>query len=198
MKFLNIFKKRKMDFNLEDLKKEYSGYDFQWIKGENIGNSEEYKDVVVSGNNIPFVEFQTGARIKVSLVNEYMTKHPSSTRPMTDNLLNKKPTNSNLVDRDLYKVSINQETPQLPEKSSPIHSLLSKQKSNVVEVNIKIKINIPPKELYHVLCDSFENAEDEIVEFCTKDIDLDQIKESISHSLRSMYASKKQKQNEEV
>jgi hypothetical protein len=104
----------------------------------------------------------------------------------------------NHVNRDLYKVSISNDTKPVPDKSSPIHSLLSKQKPNVVEVNLKLKINIPPKELYQVLCDSFENADDEIVEFCTKDIDLEQIKESISHSLKNMYASKKQKQNEEA
>lgn len=184
-----------MDFNLDDLKKEYSVYDFQWIKGENIGSTEEYKDVVVSGNNVPFVEFQSGARIKISLINEYMTKHPTSTRPSSANLIDKQSIQNS---RDLYQVSINHSVPVLQEKNSPIHSLLSKQKQNIVEVNLKIKINIPPKELYQVLCDSFDNADDEIVEFCTKDINLEQIKESISHSLKSMYSTKKQKHNEET
>jgi hypothetical protein len=70
---------------------------------------------------------------------------------------------------------------------SPIYKLLNKQKKNIVEVSIKLKLNLPPKELYGVLSSSFDDAEKEIIEFVLDGIDIDDIKKSLSDSIRKGY-----------
>ena len=68
-----------------------------------------------------------------------------------------------------------------------IVSLLEKQKPNWVDVNIKLELNLPTKSLYNVLTSSFDNAEDEIIEFVVRDLDLEVVKESLRINIRQIY-----------
>ena len=70
---------------------------------------------------------------------------------------------------------------------SPIYKLLKKQKKNLIEVSIKIKLNLPPKELYGVLLSSFEDAEKEIIDFVLDGVDIDNIKSSLADSIKKSY-----------
>jgi hypothetical protein len=70
---------------------------------------------------------------------------------------------------------------------NPIVSLLQKQKPNWVEVGIKLKLNLPTKNLYNVLTSSFEDAEKEIIEFVVNDLDLEIIKESLRINIKEIY-----------
>ena len=70
---------------------------------------------------------------------------------------------------------------------NPIVSLLQKQKPNWVEVGIKLKLNLPTKNLYNVLTSSFEDAENEIIEFVVNDLDLEIIKESLRINIKEIY-----------
>jgi hypothetical protein len=70
---------------------------------------------------------------------------------------------------------------------NPITSLLEKQKPNWVEVDIKLKLNLPSKSLYNVLTTSFEDADSEIIEFVVRDLDLEIIKESLRINIKEIY-----------
>jgi hypothetical protein len=72
---------------------------------------------------------------------------------------------------------------------NPIVSLLEKQKPNWVEVGINLKLNLPTKNLYNVLNSSFEDAEDEIIEFVVRDLDIEIIKESLRINIKDIYKS---------
>ena len=75
-------KKKKMDLTdktLPELKEELSQKDFQWIKGDKMGNIEGFKDVVSDETTgMTFVEFVSGGRINLELLNEYMDMFAAS------------------------------------------------------------------------------------------------------------------------
>jgi hypothetical protein len=70
---------------------------------------------------------------------------------------------------------------------NPIVSLLQKQKPNWVEVSINLKLNLPTKNLYNVLSSSFDDAEDEIIEFVVRDLDIEVIKDSLRINIKDIY-----------
>jgi hypothetical protein len=194
--FLNLFskkvkKKKTMDINQETLDavaEKYSGMEFQWIKGDDMSVTESYKGVHSNGDDI-FILFDSGKRINTSLLDEYMVWFPASTR-IPDNPQISAP----LITTPIKSASAQMVTSiQYSDQSnisldeSPIYKLLKKQKKNTVEVSIKLKLNLPSKELYNVLCLSFDDAEKEIVDFVLDDVDIDDIKRSLGESIRKSY-----------
>jgi hypothetical protein len=61
----------------------------------------------------------------------------------------------------------------------------------MVEVSIKIKLNLPPKDLYNVLLGSFDEAEKEIIDFVLDGIDINNIKIALADSVKKSYYSEK-------
>jgi len=175
---------------VEDLQREYQGMEFQWIKGEMLSGIEYYKDVSSDGENF-FIHFESGRRMNLALLDEFMMYYPAQPRInssvptyypdiVAENQVQKKSTVTDIsyepVNSDRY---INEE--------SPIYKLLKKQKRNPVEVSIKIKLDLPSRELYGVLSESFEDAESEILNFILDGVDIDDIKKSLSESIRKNY-----------
>jgi hypothetical protein len=68
---------------------------------------------------------------------------------------------------------------------------LSKQKENWVDVDLKLSINLPPRSLWDVLMSSFDDAEKDILEYVTKDLDIEVVRQSLRESIKDIY--KKQK-----
>ena len=76
-------------------------------------------------------------------------------------------------------------------EENPIFTLLSKQKENWVDVDLKLSINLPPRSLWDVLMSSFDDAEKDILEYVTKDLDIEVVRQSLRESIKDIY--KKQK-----
>ena len=64
---------------------------------------------------------------------------------------------------------------------------MKKQKKNPVEVGIKLKLNLPSKELYSVLSSSFDDAEREIIDFVLDGVDIEDIKRALADSIKKNY-----------
>ena len=189
-KLISFFKTKKQpsemetkEKNLEDLTLKYRGMMFEWIKGDLAGSTNLFKEVKQTGENF-FIEFQEGGRINEDLVEEYTLFYPSplqlqSPQPQTT------PEKSSTVTSIVYGGS----SQNSYETDSPIYNLLRKQKKNMVEVSIKIELNLPSKELYGVLSTSFEDAENEIIKFVIDGVDIEDIKKSLSESIKRNYYS---------
>lgn len=203
-KIKNIFKKQtkkplsKMsnysDLNLEELHEKFSEFDFTWLKGDNAGDTERYSRMAGTPEH-KFVVFQSGNRINVDLIDEYMTTFPKThgsidLNPKAQQSTTPKVVPSNqTVQTSVQSISYNEsQSSQLSE--SPIFKLLEKQKKNMVDVSIKLKINLPSKDLYNVLIESFEGAEDEVIEYIINGIEIDDIKKSLSDSIKKNYYNK--------
>jgi hypothetical protein len=181
-------KNKKMEVteaSIEEAKRFYSNMQFEWVKGEEIASREDFKDLVnVDGDT--FVLFQSGKRINTSLLEEYMVYYPAQPKQLS---IDPVPINADFMEiskSTVTSIVYNEEVKQ-SKSESPIYKLLNKQKKNIVEVSIKLKLNLPPKELYGVLSSSFDDAEKEIIEFVLDGIDIDDIKKSLSDSIRKGY-----------
>ena len=170
--------------NNMDPHSDLSNYSYQWIKGDNIGHVNDYKSVVEAGGN-EYLVFTDGSRLALSLLDEYMVK----------------------VEKGFYetafdKVQPAREAPTSPKRAgrselhtivkeeSAIASLLKKQKENWVDVDLNLTINLPKKALWDVIISSFENAEDEIIDYVTKDLDIEVVRESLKKAIKDIYLAK--------
>ncbi len=192
-----IFNKSKKmnwkDKSLEEIQNFFQTKDFQWLKGDQMGNIEKFKSIEKDeSTGLIFISFRSGGRMNVELVQEYMDVFPSqnidfnavaTSNPHTPTQT--KPDISSQPNKKTNSVS----SVQLSE--SPIYSLLKKQKTNWVNVNITLKLNLPSKNLYGVLTTSFEEADREIVNFVTEGIDIDDIKSALGDSILAYYDKKK-------
>ena len=163
-------KKKKMDLTdktLPELKEELSQKDFQWIKGEKMGNIEGFRDVISDETTgMSFLEFVSGGRINLELLNEYMDMFPASKVDFSN--VHTAITHSGIpAITQTTQAKVQKIQPQVSSielEESPIYTLLKKQKENWVNVNITLKLNLPSKSLYNVLISSFDGAENEVID----------------------------------
>ena len=185
---------------IEDLKKEYQWMEFQWIKGEMLSGIEQFKDISTNGDDF-FIHFISGRRMNISLLDEFMMYYPAPPRvniPIQSDppeIYQQKQPQKNSTVTDISYENIGSDN--YINDESPIYKLLKKQKRNPVEVSIKIKLDLPSKELYGVLSESFEDAEGEILNFILDGVDIEDIKKSLSESIKKNYYLLKNKETEE-
>jgi len=181
--------KRKKD-NMENIEeidivfldKELKPFLYKWTKGDNAGTVCEYESVFKDPTTgIIWINFKGGTRINYGLLNEYMMQIDSSS------IVHNEPVVQNNL--PIKNVMLSESKSKVPDLENPIVSLLQKQKPNWVEVGINLKLNLPTKSLYNVLSTSFEDAEEEIIEFVVRDLDIEIIKESLRINIKDIYKS---------
>jgi hypothetical protein len=195
-----MFKKLKKIINimtekdLSELKEEYGKYSYQWIKGDNLSMTQHYSDLVEEGNN-KYIVFTDKSRISLDLLDEYMIRVE---RGFEDPIaITNVVREINQIEEDEPKQrgvktrDISYESPRVKTNDSPIFSLLSKQKENWVDVDLKLTINLPPKSLWDVLMGSFDDAEKDILEYVTKDLDIEVVRQSLRESIKEIYKKNK-------
>ena len=175
--------------SLEELSEELSSLEFQWVKGDFTGSQEFFQSLESEGDLI-FIRFKSGNRLNLELASDYLESFPYS--GMDFSSIDKVETTNTQIKKKSAEInSVKYSRPEQPvSKNSPIYNLLGKQKPNMVDVSISIKLNLPPKELYDVLISSFEEAEEDIVEYIISSIDIDDIKKAISSSIVESYYSR--------
>jgi len=180
---------------LTELKEELSQVDFQWIKGDKMGNVEKFNGVTQDeATGMTFVQFIGGGRINIELLEEYLETFPASkvdynntsgnidlTQPdvqMQKQQVIQEPTVSKPVRNTVSAIEL---------EESPIYKLLKQQNENWVNVNITLKLNLPSKNLYNVLISSFDGANEEIINYVTEGVDIDDIRGALAESITSYY-----------
>ena len=170
------------EMDIEFLDRELKPFLYKWSKGDNSGTVCEYESVFKDPTTgIIWINFKGGTRINYALLNEYMMQIDSSSIVQSEPVIQHQIPVRNVM---IAEAKIKNEVPD-----NPIVSLLQKQKPNWVEVGINLKLNLPTKNLYNVLSSSFEDAEEEIIEFVVRDLDLELIKESLRINIKDIYKS---------
>jgi len=188
-----IFKKKDMTSNtaneeitVQVLMDKFSGQEFQWIKGERMMNIEKFSNVVQNGDMF-FLEFKSGSRINYEILEEYMTWYPE---PARKEIPVETPRQQAASVTQIQFDDKGSQSTKSGLESSPIYSLLKRQKKNDVEVSLNIKIPLPSKDLFSVLVSSFDDAENEIIQFIIDSIDIEDIRNTLSKSIRENYYGK--------
>lgn len=170
------------EIDVEILDRELKPFLYKWTKGDNTGTVCEYESVFKDPTSgILWINFKGGTRINYSILNEYMMQIDSSS------IVHNEPVSHNNL--PVRNVMLSESKAKVPNLENPIVSLLQKQKPNWVEVGINLKLNLPTKNLYNVLTTSFEDAEEEIIEFVVRDLDIELIKESLRINIKDIYKS---------
>lgn len=178
-----------MDKDLSELKEDYSQFSYQWIKGENISQVQHYKDLV-SENGKTYVLFTDGNRMSTDLLEEFMIRVEKGYEEVALDPTPQAGETQN-ISKSSVKPRESEQKKSIVIEENPIFSLLSKQKENWVDVDLKLSINLPPKSLWDILISSFDDAEKDILEFVTKDLDIEVVRQSLRESIKEIY--KKQK-----
>lgn len=193
-----FIKEKKMslkDKSYEELVEFLQDKDFQWLKGDLMGNIEKYKSIENDENTgMTFLNFRSGGRMNVELIQDYLDVYPAIQTDLTSQQNNEVVLLSppkNQVTPGLAKVQSKNTVSSIELEDSPIYTLLKKQKPNWVSVNISLKLNLPTKNLYGILTSSFEDAESEVIDYVTEGIDIDDIRSALSDSILSYYDKKK-------
>ena len=192
---IGMFKKFKkiidimMDKDLSELKEDYSQSSYQWIKGENISQVQHYKDLV-NENGKTYVLFTDGNRMSTDLLEEFMIRVEKGYEEVSLDSAPQENETQN-ISKSSVKPRESEQKKSIVIEENPIFSLLSKQKENWVDVDLKLSINLPPKSLWDILISSFDDAEKDILEFVTKDLDIEVVRQSLRESIKEIY--KKQK-----
>lgn len=169
------------EIDLEQLDAELKYFVYKWTKGENEGSVCEYDKVFKDpASGIIWVNFKDGTRINHILLDEFMMRLEYSQIQQPKVIAPIQTPYRNVMLAEEAKVVRQSE-------SNPIVSLLEKQKPNWVEVDIKLKLNLPTKSLYSVLATSFEDAEKEIIEFVVRDLDIELVKQSLRNQIKEIY-----------
>lgn len=181
------------DLSTEELQRNFSPMEFQWVKGDYASSSERFKSVSSDGEN-KFMIFMSGRRINVDLLDEFMIYFPAP--PEQPRQQHPSPQKNSSVTAIVY----DEQNLSNGKEDSPIYKLLKKQKKNSVEVAIKLKLNLPSKDLFSVLSSSFEDAEKEIINFVLDGVDIEDIKLALAESIKKSYylqnqIPKQEKQN---
>jgi hypothetical protein len=171
------------EIDIEILDNELKKFLYKWTKGDNNGEICEYENLFKDPTTgIIWINFKGGTRINYSLLNDFMMEiEPSSIKQGLPEQIASVP---------IRNVMLSEVKPKAILPDNPIVSLLQKQKPNWVEVGINLKLNLPTKNLYNVLTSSFEDADEEIIEFVVKDLDIELIKESLRINIRDIYNNK--------
>lgn len=180
--------------DLSELKEEYGKYSYQWIKGDNLSMTQHYQDILEDGDK-KYIIFTDKSRISLDLLDEYMIKVE---RGFEEQVRVSNPTKELIqMDEEITKQSVVKSRELLQNKqkieieNSPIFSLLAKQKENWVDVDLRLSINLPPKSLWDVLMGSFDDAEKDILEYVTKDLDIEVVRQSLRESIKEIYKKNK-------
>lgn len=163
---------------IENIKNYLSGFTkYQWIKTERKGTITEFKDVIFEGENL-WVDFVDGSRINYNLLDEFILKTSNEYELLE---LDQKDTT---IPQKINNVSVRQAPPK---EVNPIHTLLSKQKSNPILMDLALEMNIPSIELYNVICQSFDNANEEVLNYIISGLDINMIKDNVKKALCVYY-----------
>jgi hypothetical protein len=178
------------DKDISELKEEYSVFSYQWIKGDNISQTQHFEDLIEEGGR-KYILFSDKSRIALDLLDEYMIKVERGFEEIIPTSDVKLVSQTDLSQNKGVKKRDAQEIKTQAVEGNPIFALLSKQKENWVDVDLKLSINLPPRSLWDVLMGSFDEAEKDILEYVTKDLDIEVVRQSLRESIKDIY--KKQK-----
>ena len=163
----------------------YSSASFEWVKTDRAGDICKFKNFKIE-NDCEYVIFTDNTRIKTSFIGDIVLLHSNEEDILISNFLTPNVDMQKKPESTIKPESKNVES-QKQELHNPIHALLSKAKLEQREINIKIRVNLPSKQFYDVITESFENGNTEVVKFISTQISGDTILSSLEHAIKEKY-----------
>ena len=155
---------------------------FQWIKGDNVGKTVEWTGESIYDKHleISFLMFKDGSRVNDELVGEWIIEvaYPGNEQPVSGQPVIKKETR---VKPAPVAVAVS-ETEDL-KSSSPIYQILKDSKKTKVTINISLLVETPPANLMSVLAETYQDGENQVLDYISKSINIDDLKGQIARQI---------------
>lgn len=148
---------------------------YQWVKSELAGTVVRYSDVLADGDGAWLI-FGDGSRVNVDLIGDYVI--PLEGGEALDLSLD-----------EPAKARIRGVQAAKPAAQSPVQALLVKQKPNLIVMDIGVNLNLPTPQLYKLLSESFDNVEDEVIDFVMTSVNVEAIQGAVRDAVREFYKS---------
>lgn len=158
----------------------FKGKYFRYINSEFIGLVVRAERTVKEGTNY-CVFFDNGQKHTVQEIERLMVEdHTYIENDLSKIIPNK--INSGL--------NSNIRMEKKPVEFDPVIEILKRRKKKPVEISLSIELDLPSKELYEVLVDDYDNAEDKIIDYLFTPENIVTLKECIKNSLKIYYGNK--------
>jgi len=143
-----------------------------------VGRQEEIYAENADGETVlvqPFVE----GRKKITPIPPRKTK---SNFGLINNHIN-----NNVVLPEYNNVENKKNEEKKLKETDPVYILMDQSKKNPTDVEMNINILLPPKSLYNIAKESFENGNNKVIDYIIDNLDISLIKESLKDALLKSY-----------
>jgi hypothetical protein len=151
---------------------DFAGCIFEWVKTEQAGMLSKFAGFVTE-NDVEYTVFQDGNRIRTSLIGDIVIKH----RDESTLLMINSPENNER----------NHITSAVSVAPNPLQALIKKSKKKKEKVQLEMDIEMPSSSFVSLMKDSFDNMEDEILEFVISQVNNEKLRESVKRMLKKKY-----------
>jgi hypothetical protein len=140
------------------------------FKDEIVGREEERWEIDSEGIKQLVIPFNPGKKVV----------HLLPPRPSA-------PKSSNFGQISNTPETTPESTKEKIDKSDPVYILMSKAKKIDSEITMGMIVALPPKNLYELAKDSFEEGSDKFIKYIVDEITVEEIKEALRLAVKEMY-----------
>jgi len=180
---------------LDEVDPAFRGKTYEWTVGPFVGQISRVMKMARKNSNY-YIILDSGQMLGIDEISSQLRESSGN-----QNTLDVRPSEFNTnIDLDpLYNETRTNEVVPTPNSTNsrrnnsnnfdPVLEILKKKKKSYTDVNISLSLDIPRKELYDLLLDGYDDAEDKIVEYLFTAENVTQIKEGIKQTMRELYGN---------
>lgn len=143
------------------------------FKEEWVGREEEKWEKNAAGENVCVIPFNPGKKVTRLIP-------PKPTPATVSNFgVISQPTQQVYQEPEIVKSKVNTE--------DPVYIMMSKSKKVDKQFEMSLTVSMPPKNLYDVVKESFDEGGQKLIEYIIENIDINDIKEALKIAITEMY-----------
>jgi len=164
---------------------------FEWVKTERQGDVCRFKEILLE-NDIEYIVFTDNSRVRLDLIGNVVLAHQHQIEILGDSMT-VHPHKSSLLNLETLPTS------QYAKVSSTVHqtnidpvvAILEKTKKRSEKISITLTLRIPAVDLYNVIKENFDNAEDVLLQNVMDQIHDNLLRDALKKELQNIYQKKK-------
>lgn len=84
-------------------------------------------------------------------------------------------------------INVEPQKPKSKDETDPVYILMSKAKKRDTEITMEMTVSLPPKHLYDIAKESFDEGDTKFIDYIVGEITVDDIKEALKSAIKDMY-----------
>jgi hypothetical protein len=165
---------------------------FEWVKTERQGDVCRFKEFYTQ-DGVEYIVFQDSTRVRLDLIGDVVLQHQYEGEILGDGIaLTQTIFPPSPPQPPLVLIPSNTEPAKLVSKEiDPVSAILEKTKKKTEKVSLTLTLKIPAPELYNVIKENFDNAEEVLLQNVMDQIHDNLLREALKRELQNIYQKKK-------